>query len=81
MWTIYYPDGTTINSNAATPSSITRRTGIQVIIQEDAEKGWLALPPYDYYMWDDRGNGAKWFPGDQVGFFQYITHIDASIFL
>jgi hypothetical protein len=72
-WKIYYSDGKTISSEDATPFSIERRVGVQVIVQEDPEKGWLALPPYDYYMFGARGGAPKWFPGDQVGLFQYIT--------
>lgn len=73
MWKIYYSDGSTISSEDATPSSIIKRTGVQVIIQENSEKGWVAVCGYDYFMWDDRGAGAKWFRGDDGGFFQYIT--------
>ena len=72
-WQIYYSDGTIINSENVTPSSIVKRTGVQVIIQKDREKGWLAVCGYDFFMWDDRGNGAKWFRGDYAGLFQYIT--------
>lgn len=73
MWTIYYSDGSTITSNDATPASITRRVGVQAIVQEDAEKGWIIVCGYDYFMWDARGGKAKWFKGDDVGFYQYIT--------
>jgi hypothetical protein len=71
-WKIYYSDGTVISSDDATAFSLERRTGIQAIIQSDNDRGWIALSGDDYYMWDDRGGGAKWFKGDNVGFFQYI---------
>ena len=72
-WNIYYSDGTTLSSEAATPSSIVKRVGVQVIIQEDNEKGWIAVSGYDYFMWDARGGDAKWFRGDDAGLFQYLT--------
>lgn len=72
-WKIYYSDGSTFSSEDATPFSLERRVGVQVIIQEHLDKGWIALSGYDYFMWDDKGAGAKWWKGDEAGFFQYIT--------
>ena len=72
-WRVYYSDGSTICSEDATPSSLARRVGIQAIVQEDPEKGWIILCGYDYFVWDARGGPPKWFRSDEGGFFQYIT--------
>ena len=55
-----YSDGKTISSQDATPFSITRREDVQVIIQPSDEHNWVTLTGTDYYVWDDRGKGAKW---------------------
>jgi hypothetical protein len=73
MWKVYYSDGTTICSEDCTPFAIIRRIGVQVIIQGDPDHGWVSLTGYDYYMWDARGGKAKWFRGNEPGWFQYIT--------
>jgi hypothetical protein len=72
-WKVFYSDGKTISSEDCTPFSIERRVNVQVIIQEDPNHGWVALTGYDYYMWDARGGRAKWFKGNDPGWFQYIT--------
>jgi hypothetical protein len=72
-WKVYFSDGATISSNEATAFTIVRRVGIQAIIQEDPTHGWVVLTGYDYYMWDRRGGKAKWFKGNDPGWYQYIT--------
>lgn len=72
MWKIFYSDGKRISSEDATPFSIDRRSDVQVIIQDDREHNWVTLSGYDYYMWDDRGNGPKWFGGDREGLSSYL---------
>ncbi len=72
-WKVYYSDGRTVSSENCTAFAIERRVGIQVIIQEDPDHGWVALSGYDYYMWDARGGIPQWFKGDRPGFFQYMT--------
>ena len=71
-WKIFYSDGTAISSQDATPFSIIERANVQVIIQESSDHNWLTLSGYDYYMWDDRGGGDKWFGGDGEGLSSYI---------
>jgi hypothetical protein len=60
-WRIYYDDGTTISSARATPSSLVRRVGVQVIAQDDSEHRWVTVSDYDYYVWDKRGGKPQWF--------------------
>ncbi|MHA2086394.1 MAG: hypothetical protein ACXABD_21835 [Candidatus Thorarchaeota archaeon] len=76
-WAIYYSDhsednDTSVSSEQATPFSIERRSDIQVIIQKDSEHNWVTLSGCDYYMWDERGGGAKWFGGDREGLSSYL---------
>jgi hypothetical protein len=59
-WEIFYADGTSISSENATPFSIEHREDVQVIIQESEGHPWRTLTGCDYYVWDDRGAGAKW---------------------
>ena len=70
-WKIYYSDKLTVSSQQATPSSIARRLDVQVIIQDSQDHGWVTLSGYDYYIWDDRGGGPKWFGGDIFGLHHY----------
>ena len=71
FWKVYYSDGTTTSSENATPFNIKHRDDVQVIIQESDDHNWLTLSGYDYYMWDNRGGGEKWFGGDREGLSSY----------
>ena len=70
-WKIYYSDKSIVSSQQATPSSIARRLDVQVIIQDSRDHGWVTLSGYDFYIWDDRGGGPKWFGVDQFGLHHY----------
>lgn len=78
-WKIFYSDhskeqDTSVSSEKFTPYSIPKghREDVQVIIQPDSEHNWVTLSGYDYYMWDDRGGGEKWFGGDREGLSSYL---------
>ncbi len=76
-WKIFYSDhseehDTSVSSEYATPFSITRRSDVQVIIQEDSEHRWRTICGYDYYMWDGRGGDPQWFGGDREGLSSYL---------
>ena len=92
-WKVYYSDGKTIGSDEAIPFSISEpyREGVQVIIQDDNEHKWKALCGEDYYVWDDRGRGAKWWKCNRQGLDHYLrqsgskcvlfgTHIEKDVF-
>lgn len=72
MWVVYYSDDTTISSEDATPISIEHRADVQVIIQESADHGWVTVCGDHFYVWDDRGGGAKWWGVDRFGFDHYL---------
>lgn len=59
MWEVFYSDGTSISSEDTTPFGITHREDVQVVIQSDKDFKWKTITT-DYIVWDDRGEGAKW---------------------
>lgn len=59
MWEVFYSNGTSISSEDTTPFHISHREDVQVIIQDDRDNRWKTITT-DYFVWDDRGNGAKW---------------------
>lgn len=71
-WEVYFSDGTFVSSKDATPFSIEHREDVQVIIQEEKEHVWRTLTA-EYYVWDDRGEGPKWWRvNDQFGLDWYF---------
>jgi hypothetical protein len=72
-WAVYYTDGSAVSSADATPFEIAHREDVQVIIQADDEHRWVTLTGTDYYVWDDRGRGAKWWRvNDRSGLDHYL---------
>ncbi len=71
-WEVWYSDGWSVSSDDVPPHEITKRDRVQVIIQGDDEHRWVTVAGYDFYMWDDRGNGDKWFGGDREGLSTYL---------
>jgi hypothetical protein len=59
MWEVFYSDGTSVSSEHTTPFGIIHREDVQVIIQDDKKNKWKTITT-DYFVWDDRGEGAKW---------------------
>jgi hypothetical protein len=68
MWKIYYADDTTVSSKDYIPYTIPIRSGIQVIVQEDAEDRWVTVSGTDYYVW----KGDEWFGVDIFGLQDYL---------
>ena len=76
-WKIYYSDhsekhDTSVGSEYVTPFSITRRADVQVIMLESPDHNWITLSGYDYYIWDNKGDGAKWWGIDIFGLHHYL---------
>ena len=71
MWTIYYNDGSTFSSKSGTPQ-IAPGIGVQVIVQEDDRHGWEICEGDTFYVFEDRGKGAKWWKSDWAGLFDYL---------
>lgn len=73
-WMVWYSDGTYTSSDDTTPQFIERRTDVQVIVQGNEDNGWVTKSGHDFYVWDDRGGGAKWFNATYSGMMQYLMH-------
>ena len=73
-WAVYYSDNTVISSNDFTPFEIPRRVDVQVVVQESKDHRWVTKSGFDFYCWDDRGGGWKWFGADYSGLMQYLQH-------
>lgn len=71
-WKVYYSDDDTISSEETTPFEITKRADVQVIVQDNIDHGWATLCGTDYYVWDDRHSGLRWWGVDQFGFYHYL---------
>lgn len=74
-WAVYYSDNTIITSKTHSPFEIPRRIDVQVIVQESADHRWVTKSGFDFYCWDDRGGGWKWFGADYSGLMQYLQHL------
>lgn len=73
MWKIYYSDDTSITSYDATPYSLKKRNGIQVIVQDThPEVGWHTVCGDHFYVWDNRGSGFSWWGVDNFGLYDYL---------
>lgn len=65
-WRVYYSDDWIITSEDIKPEEIKRRSGVQVILVHDNERGWRAIAPADFYLWELReGDQAPcWYPAN-----------------
>lgn len=70
-WQAYYGDNSTFGSHDGSPWVAPARN-VQVIIQEDPDHGWYTQSGGDYYVWDDRGDGPRWWGVDIFGLFDYL---------
>ena len=69
-WCIYYSDSiyTYLDGEVKDAPGI----GVQYIAQEDKNHNWVSFSGDDYYYWDDKGDGAKWWQGDRIAFNIYL---------
>lgn len=70
-WKIYYSDGSTFSDQDGTPWIAPARD-VQVIVIDDRDHGWMTQAGDDYYVWDDRGDGARWWGVDNFGMYDYL---------
>jgi len=70
-WKIYYGDDSTFSDQDGTPWIAPARD-VQVIVMTSKDHGWRTQAGSDYYVWDDRGNGARWWGVDQFGMYDYL---------
>jgi len=69
-WKIYYSDKK-ISSYDMVPEGLPG-TDVQCIVQIDEMHGWSMVSGHDYYVFDDRGEGPRWWGLDWFGLFEYI---------
>lgn len=73
MWEIFYSDGTSITSEEIDAFHIERKEDVQVIIQSSSDHNWLTLSGTNFYVWEDRGKGWKWWRvNDHFGVDHYL---------
>ena len=72
LYKIYYGNGETFSSQTAPPFLIPKRNDVQVIVQESDNHGWFTQAMNDYYVWDNRGNGWRWWGVDIFGLYDYL---------
>lgn len=70
-WAIYYGDDSVCTSQDYTPDRVPARN-VQVITIADVNHGWLTQTGSDYYVWDDRDNGHRWWGVDIFGLYDYL---------
>lgn len=70
-WVIYYGDGKTYSWLDGSPENAPF-WDVQVVIEEDSDKGWRTQSGTKYYCWDDRGDGFRWWGADEVGLMDYL---------
>jgi hypothetical protein len=70
-WRIYYGDDSTFSNLEGTIWEVPPRD-VQVIIQTDRDHGWASQTGSDYYVWDNRGDGERWWGVDIFGLFDYL---------
>lgn len=58
-WAIWYSDGSIFTSQDG-PPELAPVFGVLVIVLNDPFLGWNTQSGSDYYGWDDRGDGPKW---------------------
>ena len=73
-WKIYYSVGGEITTFSSLDGGIEDApgTGVQVIVMIDKDHGWMTQTRGDYYVWDDRGDGYRWWGADIVGLIDYF---------
>lgn len=70
-WAIFYGDGSRFDCTMGQPKDAPGMD-VQVIVQEDPDRVWISQAKADYYVWDDRGSGSRWWGVDQFGLWEYL---------
>lgn len=75
-WRIYYDDGTTFDSDDGPPHLAPKR-GVQAIVRDDPQTGFMVLEGHDHYWWEH----DQWVGGDKYGFFDYLSRSGRKVVL
>ncbi len=79
-WRIYYGDGSTFDDEDGPPELAPARD-VQVIVVHDDDVLWATQTGSDYYVWDDRGSGSRWWGVDKFGLYDYLIEPGYKIVL
>lgn len=73
-WKIYYSVGGEITTFSSLDGDVCDApgTGVQVIVMINPDHGWSTQTRGDFYVWDDRGNGYRWWGVDVFGLGDYF---------
>lgn len=71
MWKIYYSDKI-VTSEECEPE-FAPKMDVQCIVQEDTAHGWQMVVGAEFYVWEDRGEGARWWEAKyDYDLFEYL---------
>lgn len=70
-WILHYSSGATFSDQ---DGSVYDAPGldVQLIAMEDPEHGRYHQAGSDCYVWDDRGDGERWWGVDKFGLWEYL---------
>lgn len=71
-WAIFYDDDNVVTQHDCAPENAPA-WGVQVVVYRDNDRGFFAQTSTKYYVWDDRGEGHRWYGADDVGMIDYIA--------
>jgi len=70
-WIIHYAKGRTFTDQDGSAFDAPPR-GVLLIAMEDPDHGRFHQCGTDYYVWDDRGDGDRWWGVDHFGLYDYL---------
>lgn len=75
QWKIYCSNGHNLETFSSDDGEVKDAPGfdVQVIAMIDASHGWGTQSKSDYYVWDDRGSGYRWWGVDLMGLGDYFN--------
>lgn len=68
MFKVFYDNGSTYVGDPFYAPVL----GVLVIVEDDSEHGRRIIQNADYYCWDNRGDGDRWWESDFVGLVDYL---------
>jgi len=74
LWKIFYSNGHEIKTYSykdGGPETAPCQY-VQAIVQWDDMVGWTTQSMSDFYVWQDRGDGFRWWGCDKWGLYDYI---------
>lgn len=69
MYKIFYDDGTTYTGDPFNAPVF----GALIIVEDDKDHGRQIHAKCDYFCWEDRGDGLRWWEADFIGMIDYLS--------